>query len=105
MNGTKIYLFRIEVKGLPGCQVAGAVDGAYVNCIVPASTKKQAENKLKKALDEDKYLLISIDKIEDFYSLNFNENNSEDKEYLQMAKDALKYDEVYYGEFCTWERP
>lgn len=104
MGARKVYLFRIEVKGLPGCQVADAASGAYVNCVVPASTKKQAEIKLKKVLSEDRYKLISVDKVEDFYSLDFSGDNSEDKEYLQMAKDALKFNEVYYGVFNTWDK-
>ncbi len=104
MKEKKVYFFRIEVKGLAGCQLPGAIKGAFVNCVIPGRNKNEAKQKLKKALREDKYKLVSIDKIEDFYSLYFDENNAEDKEYLQMAKDALKYNEVYYGPFCTWDK-
>ena len=102
MKEKKIYLFRIEVKGLPGSKMPSDATGAYVNCVVPGEDKNKAELVLKAALKEDKYQLISIDKVEDFYSLDFSGNNAEDKEYLQMAKDAFKFNEVYYGSFNTW---
>jgi len=110
MGEQKVYLFRIEVRGLRGSRMfkeikkTGAVNGAFVNCVVSAGTKSEAELKLNKALTEDKYQLVKVDKIEDFVSLRFDEKNPEDNEYLQMAKDALKNNEVYYGEFCTWEK-
>ena len=90
-----IYLFRIEVKGLKGCKMPENAISAFVNCIVPGETTEIAKKKLLLALKEDKYSLVNIDKIENFEHLNFDNNKS----YLKMAKNSLKHDEVYYGEF------
>lgn len=99
MKELKAYLVRVEVKGDKGSAMPTDAKGAFVNCVVPGKDRDDAIHKLEKALAEDKYLLVKIDKIDDFDKLEFDPR---DEHYLQMAKDAVRSGSVYYGEFNIW---
>jgi hypothetical protein len=54
---------------------------------------------LRETLDDDNYLLIKIDAIEDF-----SEGEFDDANYILMSKAALENNEVYYGDFPVWDK-
>jgi len=97
--GVTVFFVRIEVRGLEGCQMPKDVKSAFVNCVVPAADRDEAMKKLETTLNEDKYELVNVAKIELFYELVFDE---EHKHYLKMAEDAEKTGDVHYGEFNVW---
>jgi hypothetical protein len=87
-----VYVMRIEVKGLKGNRGLKSGKHAFVNCIVPGTDRDDGLQIMEKALKEDK--------IENFYDLEFK---AKDRKYIEMAKDAIRYQSVYYSEFNTWD--
>jgi hypothetical protein len=95
-----VYVMRIEVKGLKGNRGLKSGKHAFVNCIVPGTDRDDGLQIMEKALKEDKLELLNVSKIENFYDLEFK---AKDRKYIEMAKDAIRYQSVYYSEFNTWD--
>lgn len=97
-----IFIASIEVAPLPGSKMTSKRAGAAVYCMIPAESKGAARERLRAALEEDKYRLVRTEFLDDYK--NFRWENIEDQaDYDKMAKKAALNDAVVYGPFYTWK--
>lgn len=100
----KVYLIKTEIRPLVGSQLLKEhpnAEGAFVNVIVPAKNKIEAEKKAKNALLEDDYETIKIEEAVDFAQIEMDDED-EAIVYKAMAWDAMIDGIIGYGAFHVW---
>lgn len=75
------------------------VSGAFVNCVVSASSEREAASKLEDALNEDGYALLHVESLEALDG-TATPRLAELDRLLECMQGG---DEVVYGEFHCYE--
>ncbi len=98
------YVRMVEIRPLDRSEMKKTnpeLEGAYVDCIVPAINSDEAMNRARVVLEEDGYEVLNPKEIVDF-----RECELEDEEtaitYKALAWDAIVDDKEGYGEFHCW---
>jgi hypothetical protein len=97
-----IFIASVELEPLPGSKMAGGRAGAMVYCLIPAESKRAAKQRLRAALEEDKYRLIRTELMDDYKHFRW-ESMEDQAEYDKLAKRAALNNDIVYGPFYTWK--
>jgi thioester reductase-like protein len=98
-----IFIADVEVEALPDSKMAGHGVGASVYCLIPAESKRAAEQRLREALQEDRYRLVKTNLLQDYEGFRW-ESAHDQSQYDRLAKRAALKDDIVYGESYTWSR-
>jgi len=99
-----IYLASVEVEPLSGCQMPAGQIAAFVYVLIPAGSKREATQKLRAALKEDRYGIIDLEFVAKYGSFSW-EKEEDQIEYDRLAKRAALHNDVVYGTFYSWTNP
>lgn len=102
-KNNKIFIALIEVKPLDGCQIdPSEYEGAAVRLYVPSLNFFSAIELIKKTIKEDLFKLIEIEMLADDECVDWE--NPDDDTAIELKKEAIKLNEIVYGEFNGWEK-
>lgn len=99
----KVFVASIEVKALPGSEMAQrrAGTGGFVYCMIPASDEEQAKVRLGQTLDEDRYELVDLEFVRLAEEVTWK-TDEEAEHFNGLEKEARVENDVVYSEFYTY---
>lgn len=101
LKSKDVYVGLIEVKPLAGCELNPLeFIGAAVRVYIPAVSQENAQALLQDSLRENYFALIEVEFLVEENSVEWE--NPDDPIAKFLAEEALKYNDVIYGEFRAW---
>lgn len=103
MELSGLYFIRVEVKDPGNYLLPADVDGAFVNCVVPAPSKRDALRKLKRMCHEYRLTLVDVDLCCALKQVNWGSKKWE-RRFMRHACKARTKNEVVWDTFHAYPR-
>src|SRR5687767_10130348 len=100
----RVFVAFLEVRPCAGSVLdPGEVAGAFVRCYVVALDTRSALRRVRAALVEDRFKIMSVEWCVDDGAVTWEEPHS--PAALKAIRQARRTGEVVYGRFDTWGAP
>ena len=101
---SELYVVTAEVIGQENSQLREETDatGAFIHAFVFALDALDAGNRVKEALQEDKYDVVKIEEV--IKNNNFVFDEDSDANYEELKNEAKESGDVVYGPFYIYEK-